>query len=93
MDRSSRVVKKLLWKKIRAAVWIKDPDTRIPITILCVEQELNLRTPSRRDPKSRSFDRARISTLSFPLYTNRLSREDGKMGTSCPRAYIRPAVI
>jgi len=31
----------------------------------CVEQELNLRTPARRDPKSRSFDRTRKSTHGF----------------------------
>ena len=31
----------------------------------CVEQELNLRTPARRDPKSRSFDQTRISTRFF----------------------------
>ena len=33
------------------------------LVLICVEQELNLRTPARRDPKSRSFDRTRKSTL------------------------------
>ena len=57
----------------------------------CVEQELNLRTPSRRDPKSRSFDQARISTPdSFVLLQTGFVKGERRAVTARVNIFVRP---